>query len=814
MVELETLLAADMEAVQSEMVTEAELDKARDDDGEGAVSDFVSDFCEDVSDPPTGPASKKQKTEEEEKDWIQTLGKLAEDTSYRYRTVGLVDLISEVRGRSDIADGVKSIPHSAAAYLDALREEGAAVALEDPPWTAAKLEEAAEYGSHKSCDRDLSFIAQEMMDFASKGFFLVLKYEDAKGIPNLRLAPMGLVPQRDRRDRIVVDYSYWGTNDASVPTAPPEAMQFGRALQRVLQKIYDADPKHGAVHLMKLDVADGFYRVWLRARDAPSLGVALPAMPGQPKLVAIPTVLPMGWTQSPPYFCSLTETVADVTNDTLRHRPEHIAEYHRLEEQADSAPAPLPPSNPTLSMDHNRQGYHQRPLAYVDVFVDDFLGLAQGSRRQRNRVRRALLQSFDLVFRPLEAGEGARSEPVSIKKLLKGDAAWATSKVLLGWLVDSIRGTIELPSHRWERLQTLITEYQDRRRASLKEWQKLLGELRSMTVALPGSAGLFTHMQAALVKAGQGHRVRLTKSVHDELEDWAWIVATLGQRPTSIAEVVKKQPSYGGDCDAAKAGMGGVCFNLRDPSASPVLWRAPFPSDIQARVVSYDNPSGDITNSDLELAGVIAQNDVITQLWDVRHTTIGTRTDNSPAVGWTLRGSISRDGPVAYMLRLFSLHRRAYRYTVAIEHLSGGRNRMADDCSRLWYLTDKQLLEHFNSHYPQDRPWRMYRLRPEMHSSLISALRSRRSSPALWLNEPKPTQKSGTMSGASSVGSSASTSSSLTSRTQYRYSKSSSGESVMDASPYTRSQYADALQRRICGRSVRRSPGWAGQTLG
>ena len=30
-----------------------------------------------------------------------------------------------------------------------------------------------------------------------------------KHLPNLRLAPMGLVPQRDRRDRIVVDYSYW-----------------------------------------------------------------------------------------------------------------------------------------------------------------------------------------------------------------------------------------------------------------------------------------------------------------------------------------------------------------------------------------------------------------------------------------------------------------------------------------------------------------------------------------------------------------------------------------------------------------------------
>ena len=814
---MEELLAAEIEAVSNEMVPEAELD----------LRSLAGPPCaQDVSDLPAGtellknlgPARKKQRTgegeEEDEEDWIQTLGKLAEITSCRYRDVGLSDLIGEVRGQSDITDGVESVPHAAAAYLETLRSKGAAVELKDQPWSPAKLEEAAEYGSHKSCDRDLSFVAKEMLSFADKGFFLVLKYEDAKSMPNLRLAPMGLVPQRERRDRIVVDYSYWGTNDVSLPTAPQEAMQFGRALQRVLQRMYDADPKHGPVHLMKLDVADGFYRVWLRAEDAPSLGVMLPTMPGQPKLVAIPTVLPMGWTQSPPYFCSLTETVADLANDTLRQRPEQISEHHRLEDQADTAPAPLPETSPTLPMDHNRQGYHQRPLAYIDVFVDDFLGLAQGDRRRRARVRRALLQSFDLVFRPLEAGEGARSEPVSVKKLLKGDAAWATSKVLLGWLVDSIRGTIELPSHRWERLQTLIADYRNRRRASLKEWQKLLGELRSMTVALPGSAGLFTHMQAALVRAGSGHRVRLTKPVHDELDDWAWIVGTLGNRPTSIAEVVKKHPSYGGDCDAAKAGMGGVCFNLRHPEAAPVLWRAPFPSDIQARVVSFDNPTGDITNSDLELAGVIAQNDVMSQLWDVRHTTIGTRTDNSPAVGWTLRGSISRDGPVAYLLRLFALHRRAYRYTCAIEHLPGVQNRMADDCSRLWYLTNPQLLQYFNTHYPQARPWRMYRLRQEMHSSLISALRSKRSSPASWLNVPKPTRKSGEKSGDLSARSSAKTSSSPTSRTQYRYCKSSSDEFGTDASPYINMQYADVLQKRISGRSARRSPGWGGPIPG
>ncbi len=32
---------------------------------------------------------------------------------------------------------------------------------------------------------------------------------------------------------------------------------------------------------------------------------------------------------------------------------------------------------------------------------------------------------------------------------------------------------------------------------------------------------------------------------------------------------------------------------------------------------------------------------------------------------------------------------------------------MADDCSRLWHLSDTQLLTHFALHYPQTKPWRL-----------------------------------------------------------------------------------------------------------
>jgi hypothetical protein len=78
------------------------------------------------------------------------------------------------------------------------------------------------------------------------------------------------------------------------------------------------------------------------------------------------------------------------------------------------------------------------PAAYVDV--DDFIALAQGSHARVNCIRRILLHTIDAAFRPNDSldPEGRR-EIISLKTFLKGDACWSTLKVVLGWLIDSVR---------------------------------------------------------------------------------------------------------------------------------------------------------------------------------------------------------------------------------------------------------------------------------------------------------------------------------------------------------------------------------------
>ena len=91
-----------------------------------------------------------------------------------------------------------------------------------------------------------------------KGQWMVLPYNAVRNMPNLRLSPIGVVPQRERRPRTIVDYTFFGVNDETLPLTAPESMQFGKTLQRVFQAIVQADPRHGPVHLTKVDVADGF----------------------------------------------------------------------------------------------------------------------------------------------------------------------------------------------------------------------------------------------------------------------------------------------------------------------------------------------------------------------------------------------------------------------------------------------------------------------------------------------------------------------------------------------------------------------------
>ena len=76
---------------------------------------------------------------------------------------------------------------------------------------------------------------------------------------------------------MLVDHTWFGVNEHTVMELPPEVMQFGGALPRILWLLWHADPDLGPIYLAKFDIADGFYRLFLYPDDATKLAVLMPS---------------------------------------------------------------------------------------------------------------------------------------------------------------------------------------------------------------------------------------------------------------------------------------------------------------------------------------------------------------------------------------------------------------------------------------------------------------------------------------------------------------------------------------------------------
>lgn len=678
-----------------------------------------------------------------------------------YNTNGLSALIQTTRGRGDFTDLTHIRSHPAHRLLRQYARRGVPVTYSTAPWPSSRVHAAVKRGPHKSAYEYEEFLREEMIDFIRKGYWFLLPYSLARHLPNIRIAPLGVVPQHSRRPRVICDFTFHGQNQDTLPIVATEAMQFGRALERYLREIVLADPRFGPVKMIKVDLSDGFYRIWVRCDDVPKLGMAFPTPNGEDPLIAFPVALPMGWKNSPPAFSTATETIADIANQRLlKNRKQHP---HRLDRDADTPPAESSPLQlsqrsatvvpPPTDRDPALNIRRPRRTAYFDIFVDDFLGLAQGNDRRLRYVRRVLLNTIDDVFRPLDEHDSHRKEPTSVKKLRAGDASWQTVKEILGWILNTTEMTLTLTPRRAARLAELLDSITPaQRRLSVKTWHKILGELRSMAIALPGSRGLFSLLQEAFRSEDSRSRITLTSAVHSILDDFRWLLTELESRPTRLYELVPLQPTLVGAHDAAGHGAGGVWFPTTQAVSrrtqlqgargrhqqTPIVWRLPFPTRVQRELVTFQNPSGAITNSDLELAGGLLHLEAAAQCFDIRERTILSKTDNMATMYWNRKGSATTTSAPAYLLRMYSYHRRYHRYIPLHDYIQGTVNAMADDASRLQHLSNRDFLAHFNSTYPQRQSWQLWTPTLPLSSATITSLFRKPSDPASWLAGPPP----------------------------------------------------------------------------
>jgi hypothetical protein len=136
----------------------------------------------------------------------------------------------------DLCPDVQHIPHRAAHLLNRRRVSGATVATKSAPCTPQHKLASFNIESHQSSKQHVEFLCGEFVDMIEKGQWILLPAKLVLNNRNLRLSPLGVVPQRERQPRTICDYSFFLVNEYTVELCPAESMQFGRALLRIFQK--------------------------------------------------------------------------------------------------------------------------------------------------------------------------------------------------------------------------------------------------------------------------------------------------------------------------------------------------------------------------------------------------------------------------------------------------------------------------------------------------------------------------------------------------------------------------------------------------
>ncbi|KAI2491431.1 adenylate kinase [Fragilaria crotonensis] len=380
------------------------------------------------------------------------------------------------------------------------------------------------------------------------------------------------------------------------------------------------------------------------------------------------------------------------------------------------------------------------------VYVDDYILAAVEDRAGTllQRTGRAALYTIHGLFPPpARSGHIGGKDPISAKKLAAGDARWAHTKELLGFVFNGKDRTVHLTQRKAAGIADDTAKLLKKNRVALHKFQSIVGKMRHVTTILPAARGLFTPLNRAL----RGNPKVISLGAHGEVRaallDLRQLVVKLADRPTHVNEILQLgAPAYIGYCDASAFGAGGVWFSGTVPLPKQS-------GDCSGRGISprpsfLSNPTGKLTNSDLEMAAVVLHLRSRKCSAFLRHLHIFVHSDNTPSVAWvTKMATKTAQSDAAHRLvRGLALRQRMLESApVSISHVAGTDNVLADIASRPIPTIDDDsaFLTHFDSAFPlQNRYWRRASPLPVQLSNVILTLRGQRLTMQRWTLKSGP----------------------------------------------------------------------------
>ena len=601
-------------------------------------------------------------------------------------------------------------------------------------WTRDHLLAALRCGPHVSATHPdaIRALQQETEEKLANGYARMVRWGDIKDHtpPQLKLSPVAMIPHKSRKFRTILDLSFRlrhrnkllpSVNSNTALLAPAEAMiQLGQCIHRIIATMADNYNPDQPFLFSKLDIKDGFWRVAVSDESAWNFCYAMPNSSSNKDdldniQIIVPNSLQMGWCESPPFFCAVTETARDVMEHLLLQEklPHHKFEDIMMNKTENTTRLVAAASCVNL----------------LEVFVDDFMAITNNEQPYHlQHFSRAMLHGIHSVFPPPEISGHPGEDPISQKKLAQGDGTWEHTKEILGWMLNGLTYTIQLPQPKCAVITKQIKAILRMTACPLNTFQKLAGKLQHVSLAILGGRGLFSPIHNAM--HGNPTFIRLTPILISTFKDWRTLVQDLANNPTPILLLVADYPNFIQYTDACGIGAGGVICAGTEAIAN-VVWQFEWPQLIKDMLVTQSNRDGKLSINDLELAGMVLGwlvLEYVAPCLEYKH--IGSFCDNTSAVSWASKGHTSKSIPAARLLRFLTLRQRTRRTSSLLPiSIPGEENDMADISSRAFkdgkfFKANNNLIPYFNSHFPlpQKTSWREFKIPTKLSSRVISCL--------------------------------------------------------------------------------------------
>ena len=626
-----------------------------------------------------------------------------------------------------------------------------------PPWSSEVIEEAKKVGPHKSAltPAAAELIWEDIQYQVDAGFVRVVPEQELFGgstPKELKISRVAVVPQENRRDRIILNLSadvempgsrrgikrkHPSVNESTRPAEDQAPVQkLGHAVPELLRFMHDVDCSW-EIMWQKIDLSDGFWRMIVEAGKEHNFVFQMPGRPGDDTIYyVVPSSLQMGWKNSPAYFCKATEVAKSMIARLLALSLEQgISNPHEHDQKVAG------------DVGETRWKVPADIEIEMQVFVDDFMNGVAGPPARPTKalehqwVNRAAMHSIHSIFpRPDVLQHVGGKDSISAKKVAKGDATFDTTKELLGLVMtgEPSRGrVVGLSKAKVEKYCQAITDALNSpaHRIGYNSFQRILGKVQFASNVMPSMRGHFTPLNQALVGKSEGSFVGLGRKsqLRETLADLREHVVLTGEQPSHITELVPPDlPHYYGTVDASGVGLGGVLLPCTE-WLPPLVWRVEMPPDLHQAV-----EKGTLTMVDCEFAAyfignLLLHDEVLATTGSMAGVNAHFFSDNSPTVGIVERQATRAKSPMpSRTLRWLSKRQRYYRTgPQTVQHWFGEGNTMADFPSRSYAKgfsteADDAFLTQFSLMFPlppQLGSWRIVRPRHEIVSAAYGLLR-------------------------------------------------------------------------------------------